>query len=328
MPLSLKLPATIGKKTRWLIIIICIVLGALLPFVYRWYKDTGKPTFKIGGINYYLEGLYYGDNGGFLNPIGIAVSEKGLIYVADSGRNQIAILNEKGKEIKRIGRAGNKLGELSYPVSLAINTGANQLIVSEMGNNRVQVFDLQGESLGLFPFQSRKPVLPTALTVDAKGNLYIVDKSTQEILVYSTEGKLLSVLGKDQEEGFMFPMGIAISSQGSIIVSDSGNAAVKLFDSYGSLLQRIPAKGPSDLFNNPRGVAVDSKGNLYVTDSLRGVVVCFDKNQKVQGVLSVPEAYTPLFMPDGIAWLNGNLYVVDKGNGRIVKYTSMNANFN
>ena len=313
----------ITNRTFRIIIALCVITGTLLPFAYRWFKAEDELLFELpGALKFRLEGFFYGADNGFINPIGIAVSEQGLIYVADSGRNQIAVLNQKGREIKRIGSSGEAPGNLSYPVSVLITPGPKQrLIVSELGNNRIQIFDLQGKPLGLFPFKDGQPVAPTAMAMDGDGRLYVVDKAKQEILVYSPQGKLLKAIGKNLEEGFRFPMGLAVTTGRQIIVSDSGNGAVRIFDSQGQQVRRIPAKAASGLFNNPRGITLDQYGNFYVTDALRGIILVFNQKGDFKGILDSPQSHTPLLMPDGIAWGLNGLYVVDKGNGRVVKYS-------
>lgn len=283
-----------------------------------------RPNFQLsGGLNLTLEGLYYGNNGGFINPIGVAVSREGYIYVTDSGRHQIAVLDKRGNEIKRIGSFGKEIGKLSYPASIIITSEPSQrLIVSEFGNNRIQVFDLKGKSLGLFPFKSNLPVAPTAIAMDNDQNFYVVDKSKQEILVYSSQGKYLKTIGKNLQERFNYPMGIAITPHGQIIVSDSGNAALKMIDQQGYLIKRIPEKNDDGLFNNPRGVTMDKDGNLYITDALKGLIMVLDPKGNFVDSLNVPPQYTNMNMPDGIIWCEDNLYLIDKGNGRLIKYST------
>lgn len=317
----------ITNRTFWIIIALCFFSGALLPFAYRWYTAKNALLFELpGALSFRLEGFFYGADNGFINPIGIAVSKQGLIYVADSGRNQIAVMDQKGREIKRIGSSGEALGKMSYPVSILITPGSKQrLIVSELGNNRIQMFDLQGKPLGLFPFKDGQPIAPTAMAMDAEGRLYVVDKAKQEILVYSPQGKLLKAIGKNLEEGFRFPMGLAVTNGRQIIVSDSGNGAVRIFDAQGQQVRRIPANEASGLFNNPRGIALDQYGNFYVTDALRGIILVINQKGEFKGILDIPQSHTPLRMPDGIAWGGDGLYVVDKGNGRVVKYSVLGA---
>jgi sugar lactone lactonase YvrE len=66
----------------------------------------------------------------------------------------------------------------------------------------------------------------------------------------------------DQGDGpgeFNFPIGIAITSRGEVLVSDFYNARVQKFTADGKHLASIP------VLPNPGGMAVDSDGNIYLT---------------------------------------------------------------
>jgi len=53
-----------------------------------------------------------------------------------------------------------------------------------------------------------------------------------------------------------------------VIVSDSGNHRVQVFDKYGRFLFKFGREGSADgLFKYPRGVAVDRHGNIVIGDS-------------------------------------------------------------
>ena len=61
---------------------------------------------------------------------------------------------------------------------------------------------------------------------------------------------------------FKYPRGICVDGMGNIIVADSGNGCVKMFDSQGRFLCHI-ASGMKD----PSGVAVSPGGDVVVTDT-------------------------------------------------------------
>ena len=72
---------------------------------------------------------------------------------------------------------------------------------------------------------------------------------------------------------FTGPVGIAVTSDGSVLVSDGGSR-VQRFTPNGQYIGEFGpyGTGPGE-FNNPAGIAQDGSGNLYVTDAL---------NQRVQ----------------------------------------------
>ena len=61
------------------------------------------------------------------------------IIVSDMGNHRLQILTYSGKMVKCIGSEGNGDGQLSFPESVAV-TPNGYIIVSDLSNNRIQVF--------------------------------------------------------------------------------------------------------------------------------------------------------------------------------------------
>ena len=76
----------------------------------------------------------------------------------------------------------------------------------------------------------------------------------------------------------------------------------------------------STAFVNPQGIAVDINHYVYVTDLYLGEVFKFDENGSLLAQWGNTGA-DPLNEPMGIAVENGNIYVADAANARIVEYS-------
>lgn len=139
--------------------------------------------------------------------------------------------------------------------------------------------------------------MPTGLTVDAAGNVYIADSGNNTIrkitsagVVSTFAGSALanvnvtggSINGTGSAASFINPTGITIDSTGNLFVAnmDDGNirkitpaAAVTIFAG----LIPVPGAAPTGMnkdgigtlaeFVFPHSIAIDSLGNLYVADS-------------------------------------------------------------
>ena len=84
----------------------------------------------------------------FRRPQSIAIhSSTGNLYVADSGNHRIVVLSRDDEVLHTISGVGRKKAQLLYPYGILIDT-PDSFLVCEYGNNRLQRFSLEGQSLG------------------------------------------------------------------------------------------------------------------------------------------------------------------------------------
>jgi sugar lactone lactonase YvrE len=131
---------------------------------------------------------------------------------------------------------------------------------------------------------------------------------------------------------FSAPAGLAVDREGNLYVADSGNHRIQKFDGDGHFLGTFGSAGGNEgQFNEPWGVAVDGEGNIYVADSWNHRIQKFDSNFQFlkawgQAFVEVgkrqPEPLE-LFGPRSIAIdADGNVWVTDTGNKRVLKFDS------
>jgi uncharacterized protein (TIGR03437 family) len=196
---------------------------------------------------------------GMNRPYGVAVDKAGNVYIADTYNDSI----------RKVAAAGG--------------------IMSTFAGTSVQGFSGDGGAATGATLDT-----PTALALDAAGNLYIADTNNHRIRKIGTDGNINTVAGTG-----------GASSSG-----DGGPAA-------------------SAALNSPEGVAVDSAGNIYIADtashrvrkiSLDGTIntVAGNGNGGEQGD-GGPAIQASLYYPKGLAVdpLSGNLYIGDWLNSRV-----------
>jgi len=196
----------------------------------------------------------------------------------------------------------------------------------------------------------------TGLTVDSKGDVYVVDGGgTSRIEEFSAAGTFMAKWGTEGEgAGEMdFPVGIAIAAGGSdagdIYVADAGNRRVDEFGPEGKFIRTWgwgvkdgklefeicttscrkgqPHGEDQGGFENPVGVAVDpSSGDVYVSDAsgvLRWPIQKFSPSGEFIKEVGLDEfshgqVGGAFGEPDALATSStGDLYVVDGSNERI-----------
>jgi hypothetical protein len=185
----------------------------------------------------------------FSDPFGVAVATDGTVYVADAG--------EKNRILKLTPR-----GELS-----ALAGGSEGYA------------DGAGEAAS---FNT-----PSALALDAAGNLYVADTGNNRIRKVTPEGLVTTVAG-DGTAGFRdgasaqaqfdAPVGVAVDKDGNVYVADTYNDRVRLVTKDGRVRTLAGAGRPGladggaseALFFTPCAVAVSEAGEVYVADTGNG----------------------------------------------------------
>jgi DNA-binding beta-propeller fold protein YncE len=72
-------------------------------------------------------------------PTGIAISPEGEIYIVDSRRHYVTVLDIDGRYLRTFGYKGDKEGEFNAPQGIAISP-QGEICITDGGNYRVQVF--------------------------------------------------------------------------------------------------------------------------------------------------------------------------------------------
>lgn len=112
---------------------------------------------------------------------------------------------------------------------------------------------------------------PQAIAVDSKGVIYLLDVHGPIIRAYGPDGVHIRNIGRDGEGPgeYSSPDGIAVLSDGRLLVRDPPNARITVFDSLGTHLDEWPLTGG---FNTSIRFFVDLADNSYTTTLLdRGV---------------------------------------------------------
>lgn len=169
---------------------------------------------------------------GFFGPRGITASPDGTFYVADTGRHRVFHFDGEGKVLRVFGSKGGGKGEFHEPIGLALDPAGN-LYVADRLNFRIQVFDPRGGYLKEYPVRGwdvEQVHMEPHLAVDARrGVLYATDGRGSRVLRLSLlSGESLGSLEKDEDGRplFQVPLGIAVTSDGNLLVTDAGAGRV------------------------------------------------------------------------------------------------------
>ena len=113
---------------------------------------------------------------------------------------------------------------------------------------------------------------PEDIVVSPNGDIYIVDKGRNDIIVVSSEFQFIRDIKSFQddtgEQTFLQPTGVFVDGNGNLYVADSGNQRVVKLDHNLKLLKTF-GRPQTDLLDakaefKPEKVIVDTIGNVYV----------------------------------------------------------------
>jgi uncharacterized protein (TIGR03437 family) len=264
-----------------------------------------------------------------INPLGVAVSPAGVLYIADSRNHAIRKIDSAGK-IQAV--TGNGNPGFGGDMDTDATTDDGDALLA--GVNR-----------------------PIGMAFDAAGNLYFTDQLNQRIRKIDTAGKITTIAGNGEAAYFgdgglataaklNYPQGIAIDSGGNIFFAEGQGHIIRKISPDGTIKtvagNRTPGFGgdggkalDASLFY-PRGIAVDASGNLYIADTLNSRIRRVAEDGTITTIAGTgafgdfgdggPAEQADLFFPTGVTvGPNNTLYVVDTQNHRIKLLTPRTA---
>jgi DNA-binding beta-propeller fold protein YncE len=201
------------------------------------YDQNGKQVMALG------------QKDEFGNPTGLAIDRgTNRLYVANSKLHKIRVYDtESGKFLFDIGGRGSDDGRLNFPTNLFIKN--SKLYVSDTGNFRVQVFDIEGQFLKTFGKVGDRFgefSRPRGVGVDSEGHIYVADSAFDNFQIFSDDGKILLFVGaRGSNPGFFsIPAGLHIDDHDRIYVADQYNNRVQVFQYLSDKTRASQPKAP------------------------------------------------------------------------------------
>jgi len=179
------------------------------------------------------------------------------------------------------GSRGSEPGQFQQPRGLALTPQGN-IAVADSKNGRIQVLSPAGEPILSFGQGVLSSDVSGVGDVDCSsaGEFYVADTWSGAIRKFSADGNLLATAdvakGENDVERMFGPRGIALDGRARVLVTDTGNKCIRLFDSDLEPLSTwgAPGDGPGQL-NEPVGIAVDRLDRVYVADTGNGRIQRF-----------------------------------------------------
>lgn len=244
---------------------------------------------------------------------GMAVAPNGDIYIARREHNVISLIDKQGR------------------LKTVVGSGAS------------------GFSGDGGPAIKAQLQLPSGLTFDSQGNLYIADRANHRVRKVNRKGIISTVAGNGTagfsgdggpatQASLKLPSGVVVDKQGNLYISDRSNNRIRKVNTKG-IIQTFAGNGKDGYhgdnmpalkatLDKPFGLALDKHNNLYIADRGNNRIRKVDSSGLISTVAgdggfyfigdNGPAYRASIAGPTGVTVDdNGNIYIADRSNNRI-----------
>lgn len=204
----------------------------------------------------------WGEDGMFDTAHSVTFGPDGAMWVTDSTDHVVKKVSLDGEVLLTLGKKG------------------------EAGDNTSQDKFNQPNHVGFAP----------------NGDVYISDGYVNaRIVQFTPEGKFVRIIGGIQgtEPGkIQLPHGVVVDADGRIIINDSDNARVSVFDKDGKFIESWP-------YPSRGGIVIGADNNIYVSDVNAGIVNIVNPEGKLIDSVNVDRAHGLGVDTDGSIYVSG-----------------------
>jgi len=266
-------------------------------------------------------------------PMGIAASAGGNLFVVEKGNGRVEKFSPTGAILANFGTPGSGEAQLKEPTAVAVAPDGS-LWVADAGNNRIKewtstytfVRSVGKEGSGNGEFKH-----PDAIETDSEGNVLVADQGNNRVQKFSSSGTFIARFGASEagpgQFSFSDPVGIALNAKGNVWVTDPGHNQIQkwvpqaAFDSQSVTTLYDELGRPSEYFDadgNSSSVTYDLLGRpIHTTDGKGSQTMVYDSTSGVPIALEDSAAGTFTASYDA----NGSMVEQGLPNGLIAKTT-------
>jgi YD repeat-containing protein len=256
----------------------------------------------------------------------VAENGSGSVTAATGASKVVAMATPTYSSV--FGTSGSESEKLKSPAGVADDSEGN-VWVADLGSNRIEKFS----SAGVFKasYAPDSMLEPAGIVFSpTNGDLYVTNRGRDRIDQLTTSGSLVRSFGSEGAGlgKLRYPNQVTVDSHGDVWVADTNNARVDEFSASGAYVGSVRGGSNGEhALEAPVGVA-ECGGTLYVSDwsaqDVQEIAVGGEyvgrigpegKEGAGNGEFSGPEQVA--CEPAG-----GDVYVADKGNGRIQEFSA------
>jgi hypothetical protein len=233
-------------------------------------------------------------------PSGLAIDPSNNLYIADTGNNDIRIVNGATRLISSL---PNATTTLKTPKGVAVDSTGN-LYIADTGNNVIRKVTVSTSGYSLLAgtvgtagstgdggaATAALLSAPAGLAVDTAGNIYIADTGNNKVRKITLSTGVISTVAGNGIAGstgdgaaatsaeLSAPTRVAVDAAGNLYIADSGNNKVRFVSASTKFISTITGTGSAGAtgdgalataatLNHASGIALDQFADLYIADT-------------------------------------------------------------
>ncbi len=242
----------------------------------------------------------------------LAITKTGDVFIADSFNHTLRKIDAKtgvissfvGNGLKGFAGDGGPAAKAQFNtlIQIALDPAGKHLYIADIGNHRIRRIDLatgvittvagDGKS-GVPPDgadATSAPLLdPRAVTPDAAGGFYILERNGNALRYVDPAGKIRTVVGTGAKGNsgdggpalqatMNGPKYLTLDRDGTVLIADAENHIIRRYSPKTGLITRVAGTGKAGAagvggdplqceLRRPHGVTIGPDGALYITDS-------------------------------------------------------------
>ncbi len=277
----------------------------------------------------------FGTGMGTIYPRGIDVDNSDWVYIFENYNKRVIKCNSSTQACSDL-----ITSNILYTQDVAVDSGGN-IYTGAYGHSVIRKYNSSGTLIGdpyigtwhMSYFTDGSHIFsPWAVAVAEGGSLYVPETFGYRLLKFNASGVQQWDIGDpggwgdDNDQFSWLEGGPAIASNGKILVPDSGNDRIQIFNPDGTFDSTFGSYGTgNNQFKYPVGIAVSPlNGDIFVADWDNHRIQVYDSNltwQTQLGVTGTSGSSSTLFNHpyDVTVDKDGDIYVADYYNYRVQK---------
>ncbi len=262
-------------------------------------------------------GIAYADskNGPLKTPEGVACSPTAIL-VSDTGNGRLVRYNLVNDDIKEGTEV--KLSQIPYPLRAKFAAKGELLVLDGKSQKIARVAADNTFIAYLEPQNVPAPdtIVTRSFTVDANGNIYLVDIMGERLLVLDPKGVFIRQLPFPADFGYISD--VAVDQKGTVLILDSIKGQVLRAASNENSFT-VMAKDLQNYLFFAVSIETDSLGRVYLVDQNdNGVILIGQDGQFLSRYLNFGWKPGQVFYPSQGCIAGDSIFVIaDRNNSRI-----------